>query len=274
MFRRAFSSEFGIRSGRLEAQGRQIFTAWVSTSKQVNCGRFQLRRRVLQSLVVLTGHMDTTAKFEKIGVAHSHSDLFQKIRGSSAEKKRKKRAGDLKTASGTETAFLSRFRGSFSAFLCGIGVAKPEPSKKKNIPLCCSVLGASVSLMEDFLGVARCSSVFLGAARCSSVFLGLPRCCSVFLGVPRCCSVLLGVPRCSSVFLAVARCCSVLLALEVLGVARCCSVFLGVPRCCSVLLVLELFGVARYCGVYCGVFRSFLVPLGVSSVLLCGWEPP
>ena len=127
-----------------------------------------------------------------------------------------------------------------------------------NIPLCSSVLCASVSLREF---PRRCSA-FLGVPR----YCCVPRCSSVLLGgVVRSSSVLLGVAWCSSMFLGFARCCSVLL-----GAARCSSVFLGVARCCSVLLALELFGVARCCG----FFQCFLVLLGVLSVLLCGWEPP
>ena len=60
----------------LKLRANNIFTVWVSTSKQVNCGKFQTRRRALQILFMLTGHKDTTAKFKKIAGAHSDGDLL------------------------------------------------------------------------------------------------------------------------------------------------------------------------------------------------------
>ena len=60
----------------LKLRADNIFTAWVSTSQQVNSGRFQIRRRVLQNLIMLTGHKDTTPKRKKRAGAHSDGDLL------------------------------------------------------------------------------------------------------------------------------------------------------------------------------------------------------
>ena len=46
----------------LKLRADNIFKVWVSTSKQVICGRFQIRRRVLQNLIMLTGHKDTNSQ--------------------------------------------------------------------------------------------------------------------------------------------------------------------------------------------------------------------
>ena len=192
---------------------------------------------------MLTGHKDTTAKFNKIAGAHSDGDLLKKI-GVPAQTKKK---------------------------------SSLNPAKPTNIPLNCFVLGASASLKEGFLGVVRCSSALLGVPRRSSVFFGVPRCCSVFLGVAGwCCSVFLGVVRCSSVLLGVAWCCSVFLGVAWccslwkcsvwLSVVRCSSVFRGAARCCSLWSCLVLLGIVVFFGVFwcCLVFFGVVLRLGAS----------